>query len=302
MPQVLEAVPNPSHPFEPVILPSPATTRWLPLGRIRAGLVVLILVLLSCLYFWIQSGWTSPQQRFWAPLISGKRPVLIYLGSNVAYVFSSGFLANYRASHGLANTGPEFLVDLPPGSSIQAGDIVPVKDTFVTTADTSAIVQLTTQLRDWKRPFVLRSGSDLSIGDLRNEPSLMVGAFNNPWTLELTRDLPFSFREGTRIQERDKPNRSWSVPLDARSSTTDDYALITRVLSSRTGGPSITSAGIGEYGTQAAAEFLTSPENMRDLLKSAPRGWEAKSMQAVLHVKVMGYQPVSVEVVATSYW
>lgn len=53
---------------------------------------------------------------------------------------------------------------------------------------------------------------------------------------------------------------------------------------------------------QAAAEFLTNPDKMQDLLRSAPKGWENKNMQAVLHVKVIGYQPVSVEVVATSYW
>ena len=146
----------------------------------------------------------------------------------MAYVFSADFLAQYRAKHGMVNTGPEFPVNLAPGSSIHAEDLQPVQNTFVTAADTSAIVQLTTQLRDWKRPFVLRSGTDLSIGDLRNQPSLLVGAFNNPWTLELTRDLPFSVREGVRMQERDKPNRSWSVSPDTRNNTTDAYALLTR--------------------------------------------------------------------------
>ena len=41
---------------------------------------------------------------------------------------------------------------------------------------------------------------------------------------------------------------------------------------------------------------------MRDLLKTAPRGWENKNMQAVLRVKVVDYQPVAVDVVATTYW
>ena len=249
-----------------------------------------------------RSFWSSPQERFWTPLITAKQPVLIYLGTNAAYVFSSSFQDQYRAAHGLPNNGPEFYIDLPPGSSVRAEDIVPVKDTFVTTADVTAIVRLTTMLRGWDRPFVLRSGRDLSFGDLRGRPSVMIGAFNNSWTIELTSDLPYSFRHGVQIYNRDHPDKSWSVPVDSRNSTTEDYAVITRLVSAKTGGPAITAAGIGEYGTLAAAEFLANPDQMRELLKSAPRGWESKNMQAVLRVKVLDYQPVSTEIVATSYW
>ena len=66
------------------------------------------------------------------------------------------------------------------------------------------------------------------------------------------------------------------MPNTSRQANTDDYALITRVLSSKTGGPTITVAGIGEFGTQAAAEFLTNPDYMRTLLSSAPLGWGKK--------------------------
>ena len=271
----------------------------------RRRLIALLCVLgmLAGVSAWIMpSFWSSPQERFWAPLTTARQPILVYLGSNAAYVLSPDFLERYRAAHGLPNTGPEFFVDLPPGSTIKAEDMVPVKDTFVTSADAAASVQLTTLLRGWKRPFLLRAGSDLSIGDLRNRPTLMIGAFNNPWTIEITKDLPFRFQEGTRIQDRDHTGRSWSVAPRSNSSATDDYALISRVLVSKTGGPSITVAGISEYGTRAAAEFLANPDEMRDLLKTAPRGWEHKNVQIVLHVKVLDYQPIAAQVVATAYW
>jgi hypothetical protein len=60
--------------------------------------------------------------------------------------------------------------------------------------------------------------------------------------------------------------------------------------------------GIGSFGTRTASEFASSPEKMRALLKSAPVGWEGKNMQAVLRIKVVGFQPVAVDIVATSYW
>jgi hypothetical protein len=260
-------------------------------------------VLVVGVSIWLmESSHESPQQQFWAPLTTAKQPILVYLGANAAYIFSADFMARYRAAHNLPNNGPEFFVNLPPGGSVKTDDLVPVSNTFVTVADLSATVELTTLLRGWNRPFVLRSGDDLSMGDLRNRPSLMVGGFNNPWTLELNRGLPFSFQEGVRIENRDDPGHGWSVVNSSRGGDTDDYALITRLPVSKAGGPAITVAGISEFGTRAGAEFLASSESMRELLKTAPRGWQHMSMEVVLHVKVLDYQPVSVQVVATKYW
>ena len=164
----------------------------------------------------------TPEESFWAPLLSSKQPVLIYLGTNVAYVFSNDFLDRYRTAHGLPNNGPEFFPDLPADGTVAVHDIVPVLDTFVTTADVTAVVQMTNEMHKWNKPFVLREGRDIAMGDLRDRPSIMVGAFNNPWTIELTRDLPFSFRDGTRIQERDRPFRNClcQTPRDRPTRTT----------------------------------------------------------------------------------
>lgn len=275
---------------------------WLSSLAVRIVALALLLATIGAFSRLAQLNWVSPQKRFWAPLTTGNQPVLIYLGSNAAYVFSTEFMVKYRAAHGIPYTGLDTFVDLPHDATVRADDLVPVKDTFETTADLAATVQITTLLGSWKKPFVLRSGRDLSFGDLRSKPSIMIGAFNNSWSLELTKDLPYSFRDGVRIENREHPGQGWTIPTDSLSGTTDDYALITRLLSSKTGGPVIIVAGIGEYGTQAAAEFVVNPDSMRDLLRTAPRGWENKNMQAVLNVKVVDYLPVAVHVAATSYW
>lgn len=160
----------------------------------------------------------------------------------------------YRAQHGIQNTGPEFVVDLPPNSSVPASALVAVPDTFVTTGDLAAVAQLVGLMTEWKRSFILRSGRDLSFGDLRKRPSVMIGAFNNAWALELTKDLPFSFDGGTRIRSRDHVEKSWTAGTVGRDA--DDYAIISRLLTSKTGGVLISVAGIGQYGTQAAADSL----------------------------------------------
>ena len=236
-PQQTRASLLPVEPTQPVNARPPseqAKLRRFRFSSLTALALALLVIVIAGLSGWLKSSWKSPQERFWAPMVTAKQPVLIYLGANVAYVFSSSFLDKYRANHSLPNNGPEFFVDLPLGSAVRAEDVVPVRDTFVTNADVTAVVQLTTLIRDWKLPFVLRSGSDLSFGDLRNRPSVMVGAFNNSWTLELTNDLPYSFRGGLEILNREHPDRSWSVNMDSNHVTIDDYALITRLLTSKT--------------------------------------------------------------------
>lgn len=70
----------------------------------------------------------------------------------------------------------------------------------------------------------------------------------------------------------------------------------------KTGGPAITVSGIGSYGTQAAAEFITSEDKMSAMLRDAPPDWERKNFQAVLRIRVVAFTPVAVEVVTTTWW
>jgi hypothetical protein len=61
-------------------------------------------------------------------------------------------------------------------------------------------------------------------------------------------------------------------------------------------------AGIGQYGTQSAAEFLSSPEKINAFARTAPVGWNGKNLQIVIHVKVVDDVPASEEIVATYQW
>lgn len=242
------------------------------------------------------------QQRFWAPLTRSGRPVLIYLGSNATYILRPEVLERYQHEHSKEYTGPEFYPDLTKGGWIRTEDFLPQKNTFVTVGDLAASAQLISLMSLWQKPFILRSAEDVSMGELRGTPTVLIGGFNNRWTLETMGDLPFAFRDGRRIQSRSDPKRGWSMAPGSGGENTEDFALISRVLHADTGGPVLAIGGIGSYGTQAAAEFVTSEEEMNKLLKGAPPGWEGKNMQAVLRIKVVEYSPVATEVVATVYW
>lgn len=229
-------------------------------------------------------------------------PVLIYSGTNVVYRFSPEFLEKYRQAHQLANNGPEFVVKLDPDQKIGPQNLESSSKSYVTVGDVSACAAFVAMLARRNRAYELRYADDISAGDLRNGPSVLVGGFNNPWTLSVTDPLRFTFARGDTIEDRIDRNRSWSVHRSPDGSMTDDYAIVTRLLNSKTEQVLFTAAGIGEFGTQAASEFLASPQRIAEFANKAPRGWDKRNVQIILHIKVVDNLPGTVDIVAIHTW
>lgn len=240
--------------------------------------------------------------QFWSPVLNNPMPVLIYTGTNVVYRFTPAFLNQYMKTHHLQNNGPEFDVDLQSLGTVKASDLMVSNNSYVTTGDVSACAAIGSMLVQYKKPYELRYASDISPGDLQTAPVVLIGAFNNPWTLEITKPLRFTFSGGNMIVDRFTPGRSWTVNAQPNGNTTDDYAIISRLLTSDHAETVMTASGIGEYGTQAASEFLSSPEKMDAFARSAPAGWSHKNLEIVVHVKVVDDVPVSQNIVATYFW
>jgi hypothetical protein len=60
--------------------------------------------------------------------------------------------------------------------------------------------------------------------------------------------------------------------------------------------------GILQYGTEAAADMITSPELLTEALHDAPKGWQNKNLQLVLHVKVISGTPAARSTVQWFGW
>jgi hypothetical protein len=121
--------------------------------------------------------------------------------------------------------------------------------------------------------------------DLRQSPAVLIGAFNNGWTLQMTGDLPFVFGSGLLITDKSPISRQWQPLYSPEGNVQLDYALVARLPYSKTGEPLITIAGVTQCGTREAAEFITSSSALGDLLKSAPKDWKAKNMEFVLQTR-----------------
>lgn len=245
---------------------------------------------------------------FWEPLLENARPVLVCAGSNSVYVLSDKAREKYRTIHSQQQEdSPNLEVVIPPEElkSYSGDDFIPVKDRFLTTGDASAIAQISALLASRHHAYDVRFGTDFSFGDLRNNSAVLIGAFNNSWTLNTTDNLRFVYDSGDspqmHIKDKFDASRSWR-PKALGEKNSEDYAIVSRILDSNTGSVHLTIAGLTHRGTQAAGYFTTSPELIAEFAKEAPKGWNRKNLQIVIHTSVVNDNPESPTVAATYFW
>jgi len=218
----------------------------------------------------------SAMDQFWAPALTSPKPILVYNATTT--IFQS----------------PD-LTDSPRG-------LVPVRGQYTCIGDAYASVVLTSLFTRRGKLYQMRYGADLTFGDLRYQPSILIGAFNNAWTLQTTNYLRFVFDKHPTIRDR-SDNRLYILPnLTPDGHTPEDYAIVSRVFDSNTGELLIAAAGITQYGTHAAGEFLTSPQLLAALAANAPSDWPKKNLQVLLHTKIVDDTPGPPSIVTTYFW
>jgi hypothetical protein len=299
---------EPSEVHESRVGPSQSESRsasgqgWV---RRHRNVVLLLTGSLACvLLFVFQAGggrrlFLSQPERafadFWAPMIHGARPTLIYSGTNPVYRLSRDALNRYAAEHHIQNQGAEFLVDLNKEPEFTR-DLLAISNGYLGTQDVTATAVIASSLAQQNHAFELRYGQEATIRDLRAGPDVMIGAFNNSWTLRMTGELRYVFVNGLQIANRTDPKQTWTVSPDT------DYAIVSRLFDSKTGEALLTVAGIGQNGTEAAAEFVADPKQIAALIARAPRGWQNRNLQAVLSTSVVEDTPGKAKIVAAQFW
>jgi hypothetical protein len=286
-------------PEEPV--PEPRRTfgrRWI------AWLAAVALIAAAAALFLLRPA-QNGHARFWGPVLRNQDPVLICLAHPVVYLLSKRLHDQYRAERaGAMEPGP-YVIPLKPGY-VDAQDIVPVPDQYVGVGDSVASVLLSNMLTRMGRASQTRIGNDVSFSELRHSTVILVGAYSNRWTMQLTGELRYVFdlHDGNKvIRDRAAPERTWAPPvMGAAGKVTEDYAIVSRVFEPKSGQIVVSAAGITQYGSQAAAEFLSRPEYLDRAVDGLPSGWPKKNLQFVIRAKVLGSSVASPEVAAQHAW
>ena len=150
--------------------------------------------------------------------------------------------------------------------------------------------------------FTVKIGNAVSFEDLHNAPAVLIGYSSNQWN-EMTKDFRFFIDdENGVITDNGKPTEWYPHNVSHDFHSDDDYAIISRAFNPLTNEMMMLVSGCEQYGTQAAAELITNPGLLAKALQGAPKGWQKKNLQFVIHVRVIANSPASPEVVASYYW
>jgi hypothetical protein len=174
-------------------------------------------------------------------------------------------------------------------------------------ADVTTLTNTAAALETRHKAFRVVPSSSASFTQLREGPIVLIGAFDNIWTLRVTEKLRFGFesKDGVALIVDRKSSgpttwaTDWDLPYEKLSR---DYAIVARFHDSITGQPVILAAGISEEGTEAAGEILSNPVYLNSLLARAPANWEQMNIEAVIETQVIEGHPGPPNVLAVESW
>jgi len=254
--------------------------------------ILVLVVLISIVVGYGLLHRSSPEDMFWRPVLDTPGPVLLVVGDHP--------------------NGPPTLPTIDGIGS--AATPVPSSDSSQTVpfADTVTIARVVGALEARNKQVVIRRGSSSSFSDLRSGAVVLIGAFNNEWSLRLTRQMRYSLAldpDKHLIYIRDGKNpssRNWSWGTNqprepvtgANSPKLQDYALISRIRDSETGHVLVVIGGLYTYGTEAAGEFLTNPDLMQAIANDTLKNRTDQNLQIVLGTEVTDGTPGPPKVLA----
>jgi hypothetical protein len=158
-----------------------------------------------------------------------------------------------------------------------------------------------------KSSFRVVSALDVGFAELREGPIVLIGAYNNPWTLRTTQDLPIVFDSDIQlhriVDRKDPAKKSWTSQWRIPNvELATDYAVVARFHDTVTGQPVIVLAGILAEGTEAASEVVSNPDYLNSMLEKLPKDWDKQNLEAVIETRVIEGHPGPPTVVAVETW
>jgi hypothetical protein len=148
-----------------------------------------------------------------------------------------------------------------------------------------------------------------NFSDLQQSPSVLLGAFNNRWTLHLQTPLRYQFAKLTNaetyeiVDTRNPTSKVYIVDANKPyDKFTQDYGLVAHFLSPTTGKWTMIIAGVSANGTEAAGDVLTNQSLLQTISARSPRNWEEKNFEILVATQVIDGQNGPPKILDTFFW
>jgi hypothetical protein len=284
---------TPPAPIEATAVPAPRRTPWLTIALCAAASAA-IGVGIGFRYHPAPAAQPpSNLDRFWDPIVSSANPATFCLGEPAKSVDTEA-INNYQAPTAPPPKPEDLSTRLRFSGNLALADVI-------------TLTRTAAPLEVHRKSFRVVPASEASFAQLREGPIVLIGAFDNIWTLRVTQKLRFGFesRNGVAVVvDRKSPKSAawataWDLPYQKLAR---DYAVVARIHDRTTGQPVIIAAGIAEEGTEAAGEVLYNPVYLDSLLAKAPPDWERKNLEAVIETQVIQGHSGPPNVLAVETW
>jgi hypothetical protein len=234
----------------------------------------------------------SAIERFWAPVLASPSMTTFCLGEPAKNIDSAS-IDDFNAP--------------PPEPAPQKLFVRLQYSGNLALADVITLTRTVAALESHHKPFRVVPASEATFTELREGPIVLIGAFDNIWTLRITRKLRFGFEsrggEALLVDRKNPQKASWATAWDLPyAKLARDYAIVARIFDQTTGQPVIIAAGISEEGTEAAGEILYNPVYLDTLLAHLPAGWEDKNVEAVIATEIIQGHSGPPNILAVETW
>jgi hypothetical protein len=292
--------PKDAHPNPPMELDVPvhrakAEESSLPLAEPEAhrrrwfvvSAAALLMVVAVGLAFAWRSAHSSPIDFFWGPVLNAANPALLCIVDQ-----------DQTSNLAVDATDPERQITVK--TSMHA----------VNMDDLSTIVKVGSLLEAHGKRYTMKGAASTTLSDLRNGPTILVGAFDNAWTMRLTKPLRFHFGNSPAFDQEwiadsgsNKPPEWFTQrPVEETANNYREYAIVARFTDPDTGQLCVIAAGIGQGSTLVAGDFLTDPASLAELERHARASGNKKNIEAVLSTQIIDGQPGTPRIEATYFW
>jgi hypothetical protein len=276
--------------------------------RLIGMAIVLAVVAAAGLGAFVYSrGRVTELNLFWRPLLEDTSSAVICVGQPLRiYMFEGHRSAELNEKMVGTLTTPPATPEVRQNTSLTLSELRSAGERYYSVGDYLASVRLAEFLGHHGKPFEVIGDRSAAYKDLRGRPAVLIGQFNNLWTMGLTGSLRYYIDRSTQsfsyeVLDRQNPGKAiFSAVRNA--SRPEEYAVVSRIFDAPTEKTVVAIAGMTFNGTIAAGEFLTSERYMREAFGKVPGKWYQKNIQVILKTTMVAGAAGPPKVVATYYW